>query len=251
MYKIIKPLLPTFVRRHLSDVKFYLRQVQRYRKLYPDRFDTIRSIRLLPRWKSSLGDMSTPLSREMPWMTFFAVDFLETVLHADMQVFEYGSGGSTLFWAKRVRSVISIEHDSDWANEVALQIKNHRYNHVRLLLIPPDEEVSFFPDDVANPNAYMSYMVSASFERYVKSIDEYPDGAFDFIVIDGRARPACLKHAIAKVKPGGYIVLDDSDRERYHPALQQVPDSFSRRDFVGPRLYERAFTKTSIWQRCW
>jgi predicted O-methyltransferase YrrM len=247
---IIKIILPQPLRSFLSDVEFYLKAVWHYRKLYPESFETWRAIKLLPRWRRSLGHASTPLSRQIPWITFCAIEFLETILDPDMQVFEYGSGGSTLFFARRVKKVVAVEHDPTWADEVARQLHQHRYDHVELLRVPPDDrEIDSF-DDIANPDAYTSHLVEASFEQYTLTIEEYPDHFFDMIVIDGRARPSCLKHAVPKIRSGGYIVLDDSDREHYQATMREVPGTFRRRDFVGPRLYERAFTKTSVWQRC-
>src|SRR4051812_28959184 len=43
----------------------------------------------------------TPLDLEIPWFSYSAVDFLESFLQPSMTVCEYGSGGSTLFFAKR------------------------------------------------------------------------------------------------------------------------------------------------------
>ena len=56
---------------------------------------------------------------------------------------------------------------------------------------------------------------SFSFKKFVTTIDQYPDHYFDLVFVDGRARNSCIKHAIPKVKNGGYILLDDSDRKSY------------------------------------
>ena len=37
------------------------------------------------------------------------------------------------------------------------------------------------------------------------------------ILVDGRARISCLKRAQSRVKPGGYIMLDDAERKYYNP----------------------------------
>jgi hypothetical protein len=57
-----------------------------------------------------------------------------------------------------------------------------------------------------------------SFQRYASTIDAEP-GQFDLIVVDGRARGACLKHAIKKLAPGGMILFDNSGRSRYREAI--------------------------------
>ena len=51
----------------------------------------------------------TPLDLEVPWFSYAAIDFLDGFLRPGMMVCEYGSGGSTLFFSKRVRSVVSID----------------------------------------------------------------------------------------------------------------------------------------------
>ena len=43
-------------------------------------------------------------------------------------------------------------------------------------------------------------------------LDEYMDGYFDFILIDGTERDKCAKSALAKIREGGYIYLDNTDK---------------------------------------
>ena len=52
---------------------------------------------------------------------------------------------------------------------------------------------------------------------------------FDFICIDGRARNLCLKLAVQNLRPGGILVLDNSDRPQYDTSC--VPSSWKRHDF--------------------
>ena len=52
--------------------------------------------------------------RPVPWYTWPAVEYLEQLDFSGRKVFEYGSGNSTLWWAERVREVISCEHDPVW-----------------------------------------------------------------------------------------------------------------------------------------
>jgi predicted O-methyltransferase YrrM len=44
------------------------------------------------------------------------------------------------------------------------------------------------------------------------NLDQYPDETFDFILIDGSQRGNCAKSAVTKIKSGGYIYLDNSDK---------------------------------------
>src|SRR5438270_13938588 len=62
----------------------------------------------------NLVNGKTPLDLELPWFSYAAIDFLETFLEPHMSVCEYGSGGSTVFFARRVESVVSIEDNRQW-----------------------------------------------------------------------------------------------------------------------------------------
>ncbi len=57
--------------------------------------------------------------RPIPWMTYAFLDFLEPRLRGDFDVFEFGSGNSTHWWAARVRAVSSCEHDAEWFARVS------------------------------------------------------------------------------------------------------------------------------------
>ena len=56
------------------------------------------------------------------------------------------------------------------------------------------------------------------FDAFVTAIRK-EDELFDVIVIDGRAREACLLEAIPHLAPGGIIVFDDTKRTRYRRAI--------------------------------
>src|SRR5579863_2439198 len=61
----------------------------------------------------------TPADLELPWFSYAAIDFLKDYLQPDMSVCEYGSGGSTLFFSHRVKSVHSIEDNSEWFDVIS------------------------------------------------------------------------------------------------------------------------------------
>jgi predicted O-methyltransferase YrrM len=56
------------------------------------------------------------------------------------------------------------------------------------------------------------------FTDYVRAVDD-EDGEFDLVVVDGRARNACFDAALPRVSPGGLVVFDNVDRERYREAI--------------------------------
>ena len=77
-----------------------------------------------PRWAPAyirhnlIGGGRTPLQLQLPWFSYGAVDWL--VKHADgeSKVLEFGSGGSSIFFAEHYGHVIAVEHDAAWANQV-------------------------------------------------------------------------------------------------------------------------------------
>src|SRR5438874_12120928 len=64
----------------------------------------------------------TPLDLEIPWFSYAAIDFLDGFVEPHMTIFEYGSGGSTLFFAQRARSVYSVEDNSKWFELVSQRL---------------------------------------------------------------------------------------------------------------------------------
>jgi tRNA A58 N-methylase Trm61 len=165
------------------------------------------------------------LADETPWLTYRAIAWLEARLRPEMTVYEWGSGGSTLFFARRVAHVISVEHDATWHGQVRAALDGNRIaNAVLRLIVPEDLPL----EELATqrlPAEYLSgvpAMAGKSFEQYVRSIDVHDDMSFDLVLIDGRARMSCLRHCLTKVKPGGAVVLDNADYPRYQEALAQM-----------------------------
>lgn len=195
------------------------------------------------RWLHSLLPGHSPLYDEVPWVTFRAIDWLDAYLKPDMSVFEYGAGGSTLYLAKRVRDVVSVEHDEGFY-QLVQEILSKRSNHNCQLLLhkpKPCEE---------GDHAFASYQETyrgLCFESYVKAIDNYPDRSFDLVLVDGRARMACVKRALAKLKPGGALMLDNSERPAYAQAAKLM-DEIPQLDLAGITPWNLEVSQTSVWQ---
>lgn len=193
---------------------------------------------------------ASPLKDHVPWMTFSTIRFLEKKLTKKMRVFEYGSGGSSVFFSKRAGEVISIEHDKEWINKVCKEMKELNLTHWHPIFIAPEKNSDEDYHDPSDPLAYSSDCDTYrgyNFRSYVSSIGNFPDQYFDIILIDGRARPSCFIHSINKIKPGGYIIWDNTHRKHYMPTMSRVPSHWKFIDFSGPTPYSLHFTKTSAW----
>ena len=153
------------------------------------------------------------LSRlDLPWWTFDAVREVDSFLQArpDARVFEWGSGASTLWLSKRAGQVTSVEHDGEWHQMVQGRlegVENVTLRHVAM-------------QDAGRVGSRKAGFAGQHFDRYVHAIRDL-SGEFDLIVIDGRAREACLREAKARLAPGGIILVDDFKRRRYREAAEQ------------------------------
>jgi hypothetical protein len=161
----------------------------------------------------------TPLDLELPWFSYAAIDFLEDFIEPHMTVCEYGSGGSTLFFANRAKSVFSIEDNARWYELVSRRLEENGITNAQMKLCP---------FDFKNP-------VGFEHSEYLHAL---PDRKFDIIVVDGseewtKIRPICFEKAEGRIKQGGIIVVDDSWR---YPGLREQNNARSHRIFqsVGP-----------------
>lgn len=163
-----------------------------------------------------------------PFINPRATEFLESILLPDWKVFEWGSGHSTVFFAARVALIVSVEHNSKWARDTAGRLNTHSL----------EADLNFVP------------LILDGWREYVAIIGGYSDEFFDLIFIDGKARFSCLRHAIPKVKPGGYIMLDDTERYCHRELLGQMLDNWERREIMwrkgGP---VKPLSKTTFWRK--
>ena len=207
-------------------------------------------VRFFRRWDTLRKSEGSALAADVPWLAFTSIKWLKGHLEPTARAFEWGSGGSTLFLARRVASLVTVEHDSAWYESVAERLRSSEIVTCRYLLAEPvpDSEIG---DVVHVPGGYRSSdkaLAGFSFRDYCAVIDEYPDETFDLVVVDGRARASCIFHGRSKLRPGGVMLVDNSERPEYAEGLQLL-DGWSRRDFVGPVPYNKNFSTTSIFER--
>jgi hypothetical protein len=167
------------------------------------------------RWLRSLFaiyDIEDMAELDLPWWTFAAIAEADKFLksRSSPRVFEYGSGASTIWLARRAASVTSIEHDRPWHGVVSKRLAVHKNAAVKLIEADADPVPGYLSEKPG--------WQGRSFQRYASAIDD-ESGHFDLIVVDGRARGACLAHAIKKLAPDGMILFDNSQRARYRTAI--------------------------------
>ncbi len=174
----------------------------------------------------------------VPWIPFLAIQFLEAILRPEMKVFEWGSGGSTVFFAQRVSRIVSIEHEREWYGKAGGALRG--VGNAECYLIEPEHGA--IAESKSDALAYFSESVPGrNFKAYASAIDDYEP--FDVVMIDGRARPSCVMHAQRKVRPGGFLLLDDAERPYYEKSVREFLGTWERATFLGsgPHI-------TSRWQ---
>jgi len=204
------------------------------------------AICLFPRWiKDYMSDVCFTVERKIPWINYKANFFLNSIIHKNMYVFEWGSGGSTIYFSERCKNVVSIEHDKNWYDIVQQKFLINQTQNVAYFYIAPQKDLPI--TCYSKSKDYAQY----DFSFYVNKINDYPDNYFDLIVVDGRARNFCLAQALSKVKVGGYIMVDNSERAYYISDFTQLKDKkiWKSNTLRGPVPFQHAFTQSSFFKR--
>ena len=212
-------------------------------------------------WFESLDGVPRNKAGPVPWITYPAFRQLERIVKPGARVFEYGCGGSSLWWASHAAEVVSVEHDSGWAARVAesapanlkvvTRVREEACSEARQAAVAP-----FFADPPELPLSHdeghnvMHGLMNPEFVAYATEITEYEPQSFDVVIVDGMARALSAWLAAQYVKPDGIIVFDNSDRWQYNGAFRQLNAAgFRRVDFYGPGPVNRLEWCTSLFVR--
>jgi hypothetical protein len=202
------------------------------------------------RWIASLRP-GYLLSHGLPWLVFDAIDYLDRLDLRGWRVFEYGSGGSTLYWLRRGARVTSVEHEPGWHARLSAMLPPQAALDYRL--VPPEPEPEPAPQrDPADPADCVSAGYPRdrlSYRRYVAQIDSCADQSLDLVLVDGRARPACLAHAAPKLRPGGLLILDNSERDYYTARTGPYLADYLPLVFAGSVPQIPVYSQTTIYVR--
>lgn len=139
-----------------------------------------------------------------------------------LNVFEWGSGNSTLFWERYADKVISIEHDKSWCEKMKLQISKQT-------------EIKYYELEYG--------------KDYCNAICN-EEGTFDIILIDGRDRVRCAKNCICKLSKNGVVIWDDTERNYYDEGIMFLKEKgFKQLELTGIMPGGLAKQYTSIFYR--
>lgn len=156
----------------------------------------------------------------LPWLNIGFVTKFSLWNTLDWTMFEWGAGGSTIWFAERVKKLISIEHDPAWFDSVKIVLEHKNLTNVDLFLIPIDSP------------------------EYWNSILTYDE--FDCILVDGRNRVKCGRNAIKRLKIGGVLILDDAERGQYNPLVEDLKTMDMEHHSILD-IVNKPGTKTDYW----
>jgi hypothetical protein len=160
--------------------------------------------------------------RPIPWITYPCLEFVEGRILKKFQVFEYGCGNSTLWWAARTDSVVSCEHDRKWHEKI------HRS-------LP--ENVKLIHKDLVYGGEYCEVITRFS-------------NNFDVVIIDGRDRVRCAQNSVSALNLDGIIIWDNTERLEYSEGYSYLASKgFKRLDFWGMGPIDMKRWCTSIFYR--
>ena len=158
---------------------------------------------------SRIAEMAYQHSRpDEPWLTRNANLALASLLRPSDIGLEFGSGRSTIWFAKRVKHLTSVEHNCDWHAKITAMIKDRRVTNITYVF-----REAGIDEDAGSDNPYVSV------------VHDFTDDSLDFVLIDGALRALCAAESIPKLRSGGMLVIDNVNW--YLPSNSRSPNSRS------------------------
>lgn len=158
----------------------------------------------------------------LPWYNVPLTEFIQSYIKPSMNIFEYGCGFSTLFYAQQSCNVYGIETRSAWIEKIQILAKQNNIDdkiHIKLC-----ETISNFH----------------------RSILKY-DITFNLTIIDSIQRMACLE-TVKSLYKSGTIILDNSERTNLQNA-KNLMKGFQFLEFHGTRLHDQNTTSALVFYK--
>jgi predicted O-methyltransferase YrrM len=162
-----------------------------------------------------------------PWITRQACEFLAGWLKPHHVGVEWGSGRSTLWFARRVARLTSVEHDTAWYENVRAQLELQGISNVDYYLAPIDG---------AQPAAYVDAGRGAA-------------QSLDFALVDGKLRDDCTRVAMERLRRGGLLVIDNAEQFIAHPSYS--PSALQRTKAAVSPAWQQLARDLSGWTCTW
>lgn len=127
---------------------------------------------------------------KVPMISYRARRHIGNILRHDSRMVEFGAGNSTTWFASRAGFVLSVEDLPEWYEHVQRQLERRKIANVRLVLRTAEDYAD---------------------------LSDMEDQSLDFALVDGTDREGCVKSVVPKLKPGGWLYLDNTDKDITYP----------------------------------
>jgi predicted O-methyltransferase YrrM len=155
-------------------------------------------------------------NQEAPWLTPKSIELLNQIILKTDNGLEFGAGRSTAWLAKRCFNLISIETSQRWM-----------------------EMVSETNAAVIAAGKLDIRLVETEGQLF-KNMETIADASIDFALVDShKFRDIAAMQALKKVKPGGFIIIDNC--ERFLPLPSRSPEA------IGPN----GTALSAEWRKYW
>lgn len=182
-------------------------------------------------WVQDRFSFAGPVAQGLPWIAFPCVDFLTGYLEPTHNVFEWGGGGSTIFFLKKGCRVTTVESSAEWVQQLEAQVGElggDARSRWDLRYVPLS--------DNSDP----------AVADYVQQVTV--GGAWDLILVDGWRRLKCLHEGLHHVKPGGALVLDNANQKQF-VSVPQMMQTWERHELRGLGVARSWVTRTDVYVR--
>lgn len=145
---------------------------------------------------------------------------------------EWGAGRSTVWFARRVSRLVSVEHDDKWRQRVSHMLVDASVRGIVDLRLLDDWDRGEDSD-------------------YVRAIAAMPPQSLDFALVDGVARDWCALACLEKVRSGGIVIIDNANW--YLPCAVSSPSPGSRgpEDGAATPQWEEFSSRVGSWRTIW
>lgn len=189
------------------------------------------------REKRSVDAAGAPL----PWLSYPAIEFISERLNHAQVLYEYGCGGSTVWFAQRCKEIYSVEHHEQWRDEFSKRL-------------PANAQIIFKPLGRSVDYLEVAFTKTSERNEYADSILSSPRRP-DVAVVDGIFRNACIAAACEAVPETGIIIYDNTDfPEAQEGVIYLKARGWRQLRFVGLSPIFDKLSETSVFYKaanCW
>lgn len=193
----------------------------------------------------------------VPWLTYSSITFLECLDLKRMNIVEFGSGASTVWFSERCKKITSYEFDSSYAVKTIQKCKT---NNLEIITMdnfqtqnsdkPTESFQTLIEKDlqILDP-AEKQIVATIDFKRFTKDVEEKIRAA-DLVVIDGGMRNLAIHLTAEYANRNALVFVDNTDVTQIRSGLSPLKThDFMEIPFSGLTPLNPYGSQTSLFLR--